>query len=116
MPKPAFINVGVSIAAPPSVHRGSTLKYAVTLNNEISREYRLSPCPDYVEILGGKQAFATYQLNCSPVRTIPAGGTATFEMRLDIPRTLAPGTTRLDWALMDGRLAMPTAFASISLL
>lgn len=116
MPRPAFISVAVSIAAPPSVRRGSTLNYAVTLNNESSGEYRLDPCPDYVEILGGKQAIATYELNCSPVGAIPAGGTATFEMRLDIPRTLIPGTTRLDWALMDGRLATPTAFALISLL
>lgn len=111
----AYITVAVSIAAPASVHRGSTLSFTVTLSNRSSGDYRLSPCPDYVEILGAKDPVATYQLNCSPVGMIAAGRSAAFEMRLDVPSSLAVGSTQLHWALVDGRLATPYAWTPISL-
>lgn len=115
-PQPAFIMVAVSIVAPPSVRRGSTLRYTVTLSNRSPVEYRLSPCPDYSEILGAKQAPATYQLNCSSLGVIAAGRSAAFEMRIEVPRSLAAGTTQLHWALVDGRLATPYAATPINLL
>ncbi len=42
------------------------------------------PCPDYVEILDEKQAASSYELNCSPVRVLPPGGSAIFEMRFAV--------------------------------
>ena len=76
----------------------------------------VSPCPTCgsVETLGEKQAASSYQLNCSPVGVLTPGGSAIFEMRLAVPAVLAPGTTRLSWALLDGRLATPTATTTVT--
>ena len=115
-PAPAVITVAVSISAPASVRRGSTLRYTAALRNESPGQYRLDPCPDYVEILGEKQAASSYQLNCSPVGVLLPGGSVIFEMRLAVPAALAAGTTRLSWTLLDGRLATPTATTIVSVL
>jgi hypothetical protein len=37
-------------------------------------------------------------------------------MRLAVPAVLAPGTTRLSWALLDGRFATPTATTTVNVL
>jgi len=113
--EPAYITMAVSIAAPASVYLGSTLNFTVTLTNRSSREYRLSPCPDYLEILGAKDATATYQLNCSAMGTIAAGRSTVFEMRLNVPASLRAGTARLYWALIDDRLAAPYAATPLTL-
>jgi hypothetical protein len=110
------LTVPVSIVAPASVRAGSILRYTVTLTDRSAEAYVLSPCPDYNEFLGAKEVVASYQLNCAPVGVIPAGGTATFEMRFAVPATVVPGTKRLAWALVDGRLAIPTAATAIAVL
>ncbi len=115
-PAPALIAVAVSISAPASVHRGSTLQYTTAMRNESPGQYRLDPCPDYVEILGEKQAGSSYQLNCSPVGILPPGGSVIFEMRLAVPAALPSGTTQLSWTLLDGRLATPTATTTVGVV
>lgn len=99
--------VELQIRAPDSVKRGSTLVYFVTLTNASNADYRLTPCPDYVEILGAKQAQVRYQLNCAPVGHIGSGRSVTFEMRLAVPPSMAPGPTVLNWSLLDGRVIFP---------
>lgn len=106
-PGPSYLRVGVAITAPPSVKSGSTLVYYVTVQNMSQADYVLSPCPDYVEILGSKLAVAEYQLNCAPVGRIAPGGVVRFEMRMAVPSDVPRGTFALMWALIDGRLATP---------
>jgi hypothetical protein len=107
-PQPEYIDLGITIFAPEAVQRGSTLVYQVTLLNRGEHDYPLDRCPDYGEYLGLKSDVgADYQLNCAPARTIPAGGSVVFEMRLEIPATVPPGRTDLSWELRDFRIAAP---------
>jgi len=108
------ITVTTTISGPPAVRRGSTLVYYVTLKNTSQMSYLLDPCPDYNEFLGAKQVWASFQLNCRPVRKISPGANAVFEMHLVIPSTFPIGASELTWALLDGRLTIPVAHASIS--
>jgi len=113
-PDPAYLKMDMVISAPPSVRRGSTLVYYVTLKNASGTDYRLDPCPDYTEILGGKVAVAEYQLNCSPAGHIAPGTSVKFEMRLTIPSSVPIGPNELMWALNDGRLFPPLTRTSIN--
>lgn len=49
--------------------------------------YQLSPCPAYEEYIVSRDAFIhpNYYLDCDTVQQIPAGGSITYEMRLDLP-------------------------------
>jgi hypothetical protein len=114
-PEPRYLKVEIAISAPATAKRDSTLVFTVTVKNVDSVDYRLDPCPDYVEILGAKLAVASYQLNCKPVRHIPADASVKFEMRLDVPATLSAGPSELTWALSDGRLALPYGRAPIEI-
>jgi len=114
-PAPALIAITVSISAPASVRRGSTLRYTAAVRNDSQTPYRLDPCPDFVAYLGGKQATETYQLNCAPVGLLDPGETATFDMRFDVSRALSPGPAPLSWGLIDGRLAAPLATTTVIL-
>ena len=114
-PAPVYRTVGIAIAAPASVKRGSTLVYFVTVRNTDRVDYRLDPCPNYHELLAGKQAVGAYQLNCSTIHHIAAGASVKFEMRLNLPVDVALGPNQLTWALADGRLAVPYAQTPIEI-
>jgi hypothetical protein len=114
-PDPTYLTVGISISAPASVKRGTTLVYYVTLHNASQTDYRLDPCPDYVELMRFKKPVADYQLNCVPIGHIAAGASAKFEMRMVIPSDVSPGPNDLTWALTDGRLALPYADTAIDI-
>jgi hypothetical protein len=113
-PDPAYLTMDMVISAPPSAKRGSTLVYYVMVKNTSATDYRLVPCPDYTEILGGKAAVAEYQLNCSPVGHIAPGTSVKFEMRLTLPGNVPVGPNELRWALNDGRLFPPLTRTSIN--
>jgi hypothetical protein len=114
-PSATYLEVDISISAPASAKRGSTLVYFVTVKNADHVDYRLDPCPSYHELLAGKQAVAAYQLNCSPVRHIPAGASVKFEMRLKLPGDMSTGPSQLTWALADGRISLPYAGVPIDI-
>jgi hypothetical protein len=114
-PEPKYITVSIAISAPALAKRGSTLVYFVTVKNADQVDYRLEPCPNYSELLNAKQVVASYQLNCPPVRHIPAGASVKFEIRLDLPASLSAGPNQLTWALNDGRLAAPFARAPLEI-
>lgn len=105
LPSPAYIPVAITLDAPASVRRGSTLVYYITLTNTGLVDYRLDPCPDYHEFVGRKEVFASYQLNCAPVERIGPGTSVRFQMQLAIPASIQAGATDLTWTLGDGRLA-----------
>jgi hypothetical protein len=112
-PSPDYLTVNFSISGPASVKHGAALVYFVTITNASSTDYVLTPCPDYGEFLGGKTAYAGYRLNCAPVGHIAPGSSAKFEMRLDLPSDISPGSNQLTWSLYDGRLNIPVAHATI---
>jgi hypothetical protein len=106
-PAPDYITVAITVSAPPSVRRGSTLVYYVTLENTSRMDYRLGECPDYNEFLQAKAVVASFQLNCGPVAEIVPGTSATFQMKLVVPSEISTGPNDVTWALLDGRLASP---------
>lgn len=107
LPPSQYLPVSLSIDAPQSVQRGSTLVYYVTIRNDsTTTDYPLTPCPDYVEIVGLKTAVAKYALNCGPVGHVGPGASVRFEMRLQIPPTMPVGLTGLLWVLNDFRIAV----------
>jgi hypothetical protein len=113
-PSPVYQSNHITIESPTSVKRGSTLVYFVTVTNTSVADYKLDPCPDYIEILGPKQAVARYRLNCGPVGHIAPGSSVKFEMRLAVPASIASGPEHLIWTLADGRLGAPFALATVS--
>jgi hypothetical protein len=114
-PAPVYLEMAISIDAPTTATAGSSLTYYVTMRNASSTTYDLSECPDYVEMLFAKQPVASYQLNRAPVGAIAPGQEVTFQMQLAIPGTVAAGPNTLSWALVDGRLSMPTASTPIEI-
>jgi hypothetical protein len=112
----SYLDVAIAISAPPTVRRGSTLAYTVTIANHGDREYRLSPCPDYVEFVGAKEAWAEHQLNCAPVGTIAPGGSVALAMRIEIPATMTVGSSKITWALRDGRIRQPVAYGAVQIV
>ena len=104
-PAPDYLNVDFSTDAPDSVKRGSTLHFYVTIEDHDSRDFVLSPCPDYAEALvNGPVVY--YGLNCGPVGVVKAGRSVTFEMKFEIPSSTRQGPWTLLWALV-GSLTKP---------
>jgi len=103
-PPPDTIAVTLTLSMPVSVRRGATLDYFVTIRNDGSRDYVLQPCPDYFESLAGMARALSYQLNCSPAGSIAPGGTAKFEMHLQVPIEQPTGLGDVNWGLDDGRI------------
>ena len=115
LPPFQYLPVSLSIDAPKSVRRGSTLEYYVTIRNDSTTAYyRLTPCPDYVEIVGLKTAVAEYALNCGPVGQVGPGASERFEMRLQIPPSMPVGLTSLRWMLNDFRIAVNREEATVT--
>jgi hypothetical protein len=101
-PAPDYLNLDYSADAPQSIAHGSTLAFYITIANHDSRDYVLTPCPDYAEALvDGPVAY--YRLNCDAAGgVVKAGHSVTFEMKFQIPSSTAPGQWRLLWGLVDG--------------
>jgi len=109
-PAPAAGTIGslrarLYLTAP--VRPGKTLSYEVTLTDPGRLPVALRPCPRYTEWMAGKTTAGrwratkhAYALNCAPVGHIPAGGSATFAMRLRVPANLTPGLAKLSWGLI----------------
>jgi Domain of unknown function (DUF4232) len=87
---------------PAAAAPGSTVDYTVTLANPTGRAVALSPCPSYEEFIGlpGAQVSASasyYYLNCQAAPVIPAGGSVTFAMRIQVPD--GTGLAKFLWQL-----------------
>lgn len=94
-----------TLALPPAVAPGHTLRYTVRLSNPTGAAIDLDPCPSFVQRLGAGGAEAAYSLNCRPASRIPSHGSVTFAMRLELPAGAAPGPQKLLWAIDDGPVA-----------
>jgi hypothetical protein len=92
---------------PATVARGTTLAYVVDLTNPTQETVVLDPCPVYQESVAN--VHLSYLLNCEGV-TIPAGGSARFEMRLAVASDASGGPSLVDWAIFDS--VYPVAVAS----
>ena len=114
-PAPTSIPVEVTARGPATVKPGSTYVYFVTIQNTGDVDYVLNPCPDYVEILGPKQAGGRYALNCAPVGRVTPGTAVTFEMQLEVPRSAPAGPNRIEWVLVDGRVADPHVTVEVTI-
>lgn len=87
---------------PPAIVRaGTTLHYTVTLSNPTSVTVALDPRLGYTQAVYTKAGSvrATFGLNGSSVRSIPAHGQVRYAMQLKLPETAARGTGKLGWTL-----------------
>lgn len=89
----------ISLQAPASAKAGQRYRYVVMLTNDTSATMDLAAnCPNYFEALvtpgtgfsiTGKQF---YRLNCRPAGTLASGRSARFEIELDVPSSVQPGS------------------------
>lgn len=88
-----------SLQGPTTVSRGSTLAYTVVLRNPTSSDVPLEPCPSYDIVVGLRTS--SYGLNCAaaPSSSIGAGGSMSFEVRVNVPMSIGAGRSTLTWTL-----------------
>jgi hypothetical protein len=108
---PAPSPLTARITAGPTARAGTDFGFLVTLTNPTARPFSLRPCPSYAEFLGGLMGSGAtksslvryYYLNCSSVRSIPAHGSVTYQMKLPLPSRLPVGFySKLDWQIQGG--------------
>ena len=108
---PAPSPLTARITAGPAARAGTDLVYLVTLTNPAAQPFSLRPCPSYAEFLGGLMGPGApksylvryYYLNCGTVRSIPAHGSVTYQIKLPLPSGLAAGFyAKLDWQIQGG--------------
>lgn len=108
----------VSIDAPASVRAGDILAFTVRLTNPTPAAVSLMPCPSYRVLIatGGPDYVDRLLLvNCAAADSmIPARGSVTFAMRVDLPAAMRPGVAKFFWAL-ESR-SHPTAVAQLRVL
>lgn len=115
-PAPDYIKLQYSIDSPKTVQHGATLVFFVTIHDLDSRDYSLTPCPDYTEALVPNGNVVNYRLNCAPVGVLKAGRSVTFEMKFDVPATTPSEVTNLLWGLVDGRVSPPSFQTPIEII
>lgn len=79
--------------------RGSTAHFGVRLSNVSGAPVPFERCPLFVEALAPSGLPEAHQLNCAAVTPIPAGGSLTFEMRIQVPMSAPLGNNGLFWEL-----------------
>jgi hypothetical protein len=94
-----------SLSAPDEAARGGLLRYSVTLTNPGATPVPLAACPAYTQSVyaDGNSAESTARLNCAGAGgQIPAHGSVSFEMQVQVPAGLAAGSGKLSWKLDGG--------------
>ena len=111
-----YISNSIAIAPPSPVKAGGTAVFYVTVANNDTIDYVLDPCPNYSVFIGPKTVIWQYALNCGPLGRIAARSRARFEMRLPVPKNIAPGDYVLQWSLIDFRLTTITTSSHIQVV
>lgn len=100
------------ITAPPAARPGERVDFTVTLVNQavagtgigsppINPTWTFARCPMfYQEVEGVIETFQTSLLDCAHAKPIPAGGSETFDMHIDIPANAKPGPATLIWSIV----------------
>jgi hypothetical protein len=101
-----------TVTAPPTARPGERVNFAVTLINEAvsglglgsqqkNPTWTFTRCPMfYDEVEGVLGTFHTSLLDCANAKPIPAGGSETFDMHIDIPGDATPGPATLIWSIV----------------
>jgi hypothetical protein len=79
--------------------RGSTAHFGVRLANVSGAPVPFERCPLFIEALAPSAGTEAHQLNCAAATPIPPGGSLTFEMRIQVPRSAPLGNNGLFWEL-----------------
>lgn len=101
LPKLDYYPLTVTMTAPPTVRRGTTLEYEVILLDSNGIGVRLEPCPVFEQTLAGVGTARWHRLNCV-VRTLPKHQPVRYAMRLSVPADAPLGPTKLEWWLVLG--------------
>ena len=79
--------------------RGRVLRYSVLLRNRSRATLRFRTCPLVAQMLAPSGSVEAHQLNCGAAHPLPPGGSARFEMRLQVPSNAPLGVNGLFWEL-----------------
>jgi hypothetical protein len=79
--------------------RGSTAQFGVRLANVSGTPVPFERCPLFVEALAPSGVPEAHQLNCAAATPIPPGGSITFEMHIQVPKSAPLGNNGLFWEL-----------------
>jgi len=95
-----------SILLPASAARGSTITYTLTLYNDTNGPVPLSPCPSFEQRIraGDSPVASTGNVPCTSPDVIPAHGSQSFQIPLQIPSTPV-GSAKLGIQLSNGIFA-----------
>jgi hypothetical protein len=74
----------VSLDLPDTLVAGKTVRYKVTITNILGAAISFDTCPAYDEGFT-PEWMVSYELNCTLVRTLEAGASATFAMEFAVP-------------------------------
>jgi hypothetical protein len=93
---------------------GSVLEYRITLRNVSKRPFTFRACPAYQEelVLGVRIVREQHMLNCTAARTFAPGQARIFDMRMRIPRGVAPQRSAIGFELGLGTYNAPQAGVS----
>jgi len=101
-----------TVTAPPTARPGERVNFTVTLVNQpvvgtgigsppINPTWTFARCPMfYDEVEGVVGTFQIALLDCAKAKPIPAGGSETFDMHIDIPADATPGPATLIWSIV----------------
>ncbi len=104
-----------TVTAPPTARPGERVNFTVTLVNQAvaglglgspatNPTWTFARCPMfYKEVEGVVGTFQTSLLDCANAKPIPAGGSETFDMHIDIPADAQPGPATLIWSIVGSR-------------
>jgi hypothetical protein len=101
-----------TVTAPATARPGERVNFTVTLINQAvaglglgspakNPTWTFARCPMFSdEVEGVVGTFQTSLLDCANAKPIPAGGSETFDMHIDIPADAAPGPATLIWSIV----------------
>jgi hypothetical protein len=101
-----------TVTAPATARPGERVNFTVTIVNQavagtgigsppINPTWTFARCPMfYDEVEGVVGTFHISPLDCANAKPIPAGGSETFDMHIDIPTDAKPGPATLIWSIV----------------
>ena len=108
MPTPGPLNaLHFQMHAPTTATAGTTLSYTVTVSNPTGADIAFDPCPTWQTLIDNPVPDGMIQisgpLDCAATPSVPAHGSVTLQMHVDVPR--AAGHGKFVWWLT----GVPTA-------
>ncbi|MDX6228829.1 MAG: hypothetical protein QOI76_2219 [Frankiales bacterium] len=97
-----------SLKAPPTVQRGSVLRYSLILTADGPSGLMSDVCPLFQQGLSGIAGAGSYELRCDDEVTLNDGQAAAYDLQLKVPGGARLGLTTLSFRFLEPDLAAVT--------